>query len=148
MPPEPVIAVSKVNHYFGEGELRKQILYEVSADFFPGEIVILTGPSGSGNTTALSLMGALRSVQEGSVRILGTELKGASKLEMGAVRKKIGFIFQAHNLIDALSARQNVQMSVALGGAISQKEADARAEKMLQAVGLEKRMDYYPDQLS
>jgi putative ABC transport system ATP-binding protein len=148
MQPDPVISVKNVNHFFGEGELRKQILFDVSADFFPGEIVILTGPSGSGKTTALSLMGALRSVQDGSVRILGTELKGASKLEMGAVRKKIGFIFQAHNLIDALSARQNVQMSIALGGVISQKEADSRAEKMLQAVGLGKRMDYYPDQLS
>jgi len=148
MPLEPVITVDKLSHYFGEGALRKQILHEVSAQFYPGEIVILTGPSGSGKTTVLSLVGALRSVQEGSVSVLGLELRGAAKTAMGQVRKKIGFIFQAHNLIDALSARQNVQMSVALLGPVSREAADAKAEAMLKAVGLEARMDYYPDQLS
>ncbi len=144
----PVIAIKGLNHYFGEGALRKQILYDISSDFYPGEIVILTGPSGSGKTTVLTLAGALRSVQEGSVTVLGVELKDASKTTLAGVRQKIGFIFQAHNLLDALTARQNVQMTVALHGPVAQPEADARAEAMLQAVGLGQRIDYYPDQLS
>jgi putative ABC transport system ATP-binding protein len=145
---EPVIAVHKLSHYFGEGALRKQILHEISADFYPGEIVILTGPSGSGKTTALGLVGTLRTVQEGSVKVLGLELNGAPKSALVAVRNKIGFIFQAHNLIDALTARQNVQMSIALHGPVGQQEADAKAAEILTAVGLEHRIDYYPDQLS
>ena len=140
---DPVITVDKLSHYFGDGALRKQILHEVSAEFYPGEIVILTGPSGSGKTTVLSLVGALRSVQEGSVSVLGLELRGAAKAAMGQVRRKIGFIFQAHNLIDALTARQNVQMSVALLGPVSREIADAKAEAMLKAVGLEARINYY-----
>ena len=71
---EPLISIRGVNHFFGTGPLRKQILFDVSADILPGEIVINTGPSGSGKTTLLTLAGALRSVQEGSLRVLNQEL--------------------------------------------------------------------------
>jgi putative ABC transport system ATP-binding protein len=148
MPEEPLIRVRNVNHFFGSGPLRKQILFDVSTDFFPGEIVILTGPSGSGKTTLLTLAGALRSVQEGSVTVLGQELNNASIDMLGKTRKSIGFIFQAHNLLDALTARQNVQMSLALHGSIAKEEADQRAVSMLSSVGLSERVDYYPAQLS
>ena len=67
----PPVALVGVNHYFGTGALRKQILFDVSTEISTGEIVIVTGPSGSGKTTMLTLIGALRRVQEGSVRILG-----------------------------------------------------------------------------
>ena len=145
---DPLIRVESLCHYFGEGALRKQILYDITANFYPGEIVILTGPSGSGKTTALSLVGTLRTVQEGSVKVLGVELNGAPQSALEGVRKHIGFVFQAHNLIDALTARQNVQMSIALHGPVTQAEADAKAAAMLQAVGLEHRLDYFPDHLS
>jgi putative ABC transport system ATP-binding protein len=144
----PLISVQKVNHYYGSGPLRKQILFEITTDFNPGEIVILTGPSGSGKTTLLTLCGALRSVQEGSLLVLGNELNGAKTETLGEIRKSIGFIFQAHNLLDALTARQNVQMSLLLHGNVGKKEADERALEMLKAVGLEHRVDYYPSQLS
>jgi putative ABC transport system ATP-binding protein len=145
---EPLIRVRNVNHFFGSGPLRKQILFDITTDFFPGEIVILTGPSGSGKTTLLTLAGALRSVQEGSVTVLGQELNHASVDTLGNTRKSIGFIFQAHNLLDALTARQNVQMSLALHGTVAKAEADERAVAMLTAVGLAERIDYYPAQLS
>jgi putative ABC transport system ATP-binding protein len=148
MAAEPIISVRNLCHYFGEGALRKQILHDLSADFYPGEIVILTGPSGSGKTTTLGLIGTLRTVQQGSVKVLGSELKNAPKASLEQIRKRIGFIFQTHNLIDALTARQNVQMSIALRGSVSQDEADARAKDILEAVGLEDRIDYYPGQLS
>ena len=71
---EPVISIRNVNHYFGAGALRKQILFDISADILPGEIVINTGPSGSGKTTLLTLVGGLRSVQEGSLETMSGSL--------------------------------------------------------------------------
>src|ERR1700733_10608331 len=102
----PVISAQGLNHYFGSGSLRKQILYDITVDVRAGEIVIVTGPSGSGKTTFLTLSGALRSIEEGSLTVLGQELNGASEKTLGRVRRDIGFIFQAHNLIDALTAVQ------------------------------------------
>ncbi len=145
---EPAIQVRNLNHYFGAGQLRKQILFDISADIFPGEIVINTGPSGSGKTTMLTLVCGLRTLQEGSVRTLGTELKGASAKMLVSVRQNIGFIFQAHNLLGALTACQNVQMSLQLDKSISAHESRQRAVKMLTAVGLEQRIDHFPSQLS
>src|SRR5438128_173343 len=144
---EPVIQIRNLNHYYGSGALRKQVLFDLTLDIYPGEIVILTGPSGSGKTTLLTLCGALRSIEEGSVRVLGHELNGASQAELVAIRQNIGFIFQAHNLIDALTATQNVQMSLGLEK-ISPSAARNRSVEMLKAVGLENRVDYLPDRLS
>ncbi|MEO0852733.1 MAG: ATP-binding cassette domain-containing protein, partial [Cyanobacteria bacterium J06648_11] len=70
----PAIAVSGLSHYFGRGPLRKQILFDVTFEIARGEVVILMGPSGSGKTTILTLVGGLRSAQEGSLKILGQEL--------------------------------------------------------------------------
>src|ERR1700733_7384548 len=114
-PTETVISARNLNHYYGSGVLRKQILFDITVNVQAGEIVILTGPSGSGKTTLLTLSGALRSIEEGSMTVLGQELNGASEATLGLVRRNIGFIFQAHNLIDSLTAVQNVQMSHQLG---------------------------------
>jgi hypothetical protein len=96
---EPVVKVEGLNHYFGEGSLRRQVLFDINFVLHPGEIVLLTGPSGSGKTTLLTLLGALRSVQEGSLQVLGQELRGAKPSTLVQVRRKIGYIFQAHNLL-------------------------------------------------
>ncbi len=148
MDEETPIAVECVDHYFGSGELRKQILFDVNVELRAGEIVILTGPSGSGKTTLLTLVGALRSGQEGSIRVLGRELRGARPRELEEVRKRIGYIFQSHNLIDALTARQNVELSGRLYGSSSPREVRERACAMLEAVGLAERVDHHPAQLS
>jgi putative ABC transport system ATP-binding protein len=147
---EPLISVREVNHYFGTGPLRKQILFDVSAEIGPGEIVINTGPSGSGKTTLLTLIGALRSVQEGSLVTLGQELNNASSQVLATVRKNIGFIFQAHNLLAALTACQNVEMALGVGpdAALSKSESRRRAVEMLESVGLGERVDHLPRQLS
>jgi putative ABC transport system ATP-binding protein len=145
---EPVIAVNHLNHYFGKGSLRKPVLSEVQLNIYPGEIVILTGPSGSGKTTLLTLAGGLRSVQEGSLNVLGQELCGASKRQLVEVRSKIGFIFQAHNLLECLTAHQNVRMSLRLQKEIPMQERTSRCVNMLHAVGMGHRVDYYPDSLS
>jgi putative ABC transport system ATP-binding protein len=127
MPETLPVAFSGVNHYFGHGELRKQILFEVSAEIEPGQIVIITGPSGSGKTTLITLIGALRSTQEGTLKVLGHELQGASPSHLNEVRKKIGFIFQAHNLLGSLTASQNVEMSALLDRCGEARARDARA---------------------
>ncbi|MBD2204033.1 DevA family ABC transporter ATP-binding protein [Calothrix sp. FACHB-1219] len=145
---EPVIAIKHLNHYYGKGVLKRQILFDINLEIYPGEIVIMTGPSGSGKTTLLSLIGGLRSVQEGSLKFLGTELLDASQNKLVQVRRKIGYIFQAHNLLGFLTARQNVQMAVELNDEIAQSQAIAKSEAMLKAVGLQDRMNYYPDNLS
>src|SRR5215212_6139422 len=98
---EPAVQVTGVNHYFGAGETRKQALTDNTVTLMPGEMVIMTGPSGSGKTTLLTLIGGLRTVQEGSVEVLGREMKGLQQEELTDVRRNIGFIFQAHNLFDS-----------------------------------------------
>ncbi|KGF72826.1 ABC transporter [Neosynechococcus sphagnicola sy1] len=146
--PDPVIAIDCVNHYFGIGSLRKQILFEVCADIYSGEVVIMTGPSGSGKTTLLTLIGALRSTQEGSMRVLGQELRAAPHHLLVQVRRNIGYIFQAHNLLNSLTARQNVQMSLELHPQVSARQARQQSAMMLEAVGLGNWVDYYPHELS
>ena len=120
---EPVIAIKNLNHYYGKGALKKQILFDINLEIYPGEIVIMTGPSGSGKTTLLSLIGGLRSVQEGSLKFLGVELFGASQNKLVQIRRSIGYIFQAHNLLGFLTATQNVQMAVELNDNISQSRS-------------------------
>ncbi|MEH2250483.1 DevA family ABC transporter ATP-binding protein [Nostoc sp.] len=145
---EPVIAIKNLNHYYGKGALKKQILFDINLEIYSGEIVIMTGPSGSGKTTLLSLIGGLRSVQEGSLKFLDEELFGVSQNKLVQMRRSIGYIFQAHNLLGFLTAKQNVQMAVELNNNISQTEAVAKSKAMLGSVGLEKQVDYYPDNLS
>jgi putative ABC transport system ATP-binding protein len=144
----PPVRFTGVNHYFGEGKLRKQILFEVSDEIEPGQIVIITGPSGSGKTTLITLIGALRSTQEGSLQVLGHELQGASARELNEVRKEIGFIFQAHNLLDSLTASQNVEMSALIDPEMSRAEAARRSREILEQVGLSDEVDRFPNELS
>jgi putative ABC transport system ATP-binding protein len=145
---EPVIVVKALNHYFGTGELKKQVLQDIDLEIRAGEVVIMTGPSGSGKTTLLSLLGGLRSVQEGSLKILGQEMNGIGKGKMLKVRQKIGYIFQAHNLLKFLTAKQNVRMSLELHDEYLKGDMDSKAIAMLEAVGLGNRVEYYPHDLS
>jgi putative ABC transport system ATP-binding protein len=144
----PVIALDRVNHYYGTGNLRKQILFEVTTNIYGGEVVIMTGPSGSGKTTLLTLIGALRSTQEGSLVVLGQELHNAPRNLLVKVRRNIGYIFQGHNLLNSLTACQNVQMSLELHPEIPSAQVRRQAEEMLAAVGLETHINYYPKELS
>ncbi|MFL6540411.1 MAG: ATP-binding cassette domain-containing protein [Chthoniobacterales bacterium] len=144
---EPAVRVRALNHSFGLVENRKRVLYDNNLDLMPGEIIIMTGPSGSGKTTLLTLIGALRSVQEGSVFALGRELNQLKPRELVEVRRGIGFIFQAHNLFDSLTARENVNMAIELSLDDAQ-ERDHRATEILTKVGLAERMHHKPQALS
>jgi len=141
----PSVQIRHLNFYFGEGELRKQVLYDINLDLYPGQIVILTGPSGSGKTTLLTLIGALRTLQEGSLKVLGQEIRGMGARQLVEVRRNIGFIFQAHNLFHSLTARQNVLMACDLFPTSQDRQ---KAAEILTALGLGDRIDYKPHALS
>jgi putative ABC transport system ATP-binding protein len=141
------IRIHGLGHYFGTGELRKQVLFENHLEVGYGEIVIMTGPSGSGKTTLLTLIGTLRTVQEGNLEVLSQQLAGAPAETLINLRRNIGFIFQAHNLFDSLTAFQNVRMGLELFG-FSPAEIRDRALQSLARVGLGHRIDYKPAALS
>jgi putative ABC transport system ATP-binding protein len=144
----PVISVQNLDHYFGQGQLKKQVLFDITLTINAGEIIIMTGPSGSGKTTLLTLVGGLRSAQSGSLQVLGTELCGANAAQLTAARRSHGYIFQAHNLHGSLTALQNVRMGLELHKDISPQEMKIRSAEMLEQVGLGQRLNYYPDDLS
>ena len=137
-----------LNHWFGSGEARKQALFDINLQIARGSLTVLVGPSGSGKTTLLTLLGCLREVQEGSVTLLGHELHGAPPALNIALRRRLGFIFQAHNLHDSLTAAQNVMMGLQVRGRIDDTRARAAAAHVLGLLGLSDRLDYLPANLS
>jgi putative ABC transport system ATP-binding protein len=143
-----LVELRGVSHSVGRGELRRPILRSVDATIGAGEIVIVTGPSGSGKTTLLTLVGALRSAQEGSLRVFGEELLGSPTPILERVRRQVGFVFQSHNLMDALSALENVELGLRVQGSRTWRELRREAAQMLEAVGLGEHLYKRPGQLS
>lgn len=143
-----MVEIRGLNHSYGKGALQKQILFDLDLDIEQGKIVLLCGPSGCGKTTLLTLMGGLRSVQSGSLKVLGQQLAGASAGTLQNLRKQIGYVFQAHNLVTFLSAHQNVRLALELHPSWLSAGADGRASEILKEVGLEDHRHYFPDHLS
>jgi putative ABC transport system ATP-binding protein len=116
-PGQPVLRVRGVDHFFGAGETRTQVLFDNALEVMPGELVIMSGPSGSGKTTLLTLVGGLRTLQAGAIEVWDDDrggyaaLAGMGEDDLVGVRRRIGFIFQRHNLFDSLTALQNVRMA-------------------------------------
>lgn len=147
-PDRDVIEVRGLNHWFGIGDARKQALYDLNFAIEAGSFTVLMGPSGSGKTTVLTLLGCLRGVQDGSVRLLGEQLNGARETTLMTLRRRLGFIFQAHNLHESLTALQNVIMGVQVHGDVSDELAHKAAVHVLELVGLSDRINYLPANLS
>ena len=142
------IELTNLCHWYGTGSMRRQVLQGVNLAVAPGEVVLLTGPSGCGKTTLLTLVGALRQVQQGSVRVLGQQLDGASRRERQQLRRSIGMIFQGHNLLRCLTAEQNVQMGSDLLPGVSYRARRDQAREWLRAVGLGDELHKLPHDLS
>jgi putative ABC transport system ATP-binding protein len=142
------IVIEGLDHYYGKGNLRRQVLFDITTGVSQGEIIIVTGPSGSGKTTLLTLVGALRSAHSGSIRVLDEELNGARGDLLEKVRRRIGFIFQQHNLLGALTAAQNVELGLRVSRRHGRAELRRRAEAMLEAVGLGAHGGKLPEQMS
>lgn len=171
----PAVSIHGLNHRFGQGDTSQQVLFDIDLEIKPGELVLLTGPSGCGKTTLLTLIGGLRSVQDGNLHVLGRDMDGLSKQDQIEARRDIGFIFQAHNLLDALTAGENVSLALdlksytpdrlhrhagrllgimrpdrSLDGVPRQVDALARAltAGLLEHLNLGDRVDHKPHQLS
>jgi putative ABC transport system ATP-binding protein len=144
---QPVVRVEALNHFFGQGPSRSQVLWNNAIEIEPGQLVVMTGPSGAGKTTLLTLVGALRSVQEGRIEILGHDLSRLGRSELVVTRRNVGFIFQMHNLFDALSAFENVMMAMQLRGGPAAEKRE-RGTAILQRLGLGHRIDHKPRSLS
>jgi len=147
----PLITVEHLNHSFEEAGQAKQVLHDINLQVHPGEVVILTGPSGSGKTTLLTMLGGLRAAQSGRLHILGAELLHAESSTLTRLRRRVGFIFQAHNLLPYLTALENVRVGLEVHPHWLERgraAMDRSAAAMLERVGLSDRAVYYPEKLS
>ena len=148
---EPLITVAHLDHTFVEAGAAKPVLHDINLCVHPGVIVILTGPSGSGKTTLLTMLGGLRAAQSGSLRILGAELLDAAPTTLTRLRRQVGFIFQAHNLLPYLTALENVRVGLEVHPHWLDRgraAMDGRGAALLADVGLAERASYYPEKLS
>jgi len=137
-----------VNYSFGSGETRTQVLTDNELEVGRGEVMILTGPSGSGKTTLLTLIGTLRRMQEGSLKVLGREVAGMDQEHQVRLRREVGFIFQHHNLFSSLTALENVRMASGLDATVGAAEATRRCAALLEELGLGARVNSLPAGLS
>ena len=142
------LVVHDLQHWFGSGTNRRQVLDRINLTIHPGEVVLLTGPSGCGKTTLLTLVGALRQVMAGSVQLFGQELQGAGRRERQLLRRQIGMIFQGHNLLRCLSAEQNVQMGADLLPGLGYRARRDLSRQWLRSVGLGDHLSKLPHDLS
>ena len=138
-----VIRAMAVSYWYGEGETRTQVLFDNDLEISRGEMVIMTGPSGSGKSTLLTLIGALRRMQSGYLEVARPRPDDGRRAGQVELRKRIGFIFQQHNLFSSLTAIENVRMATALRpGTV--KEMNDRSVEMLTRLGLGERIDHLP----
>ncbi len=143
-----LLKAEKLSKYFGSGHTQVQAVNEVSLEITTGEMVLIMGPSGSGKTTLLSMLGGLLRPTSGSIEIDGAELSTARENVLPDIRaRKIGFIFQSFNLLEALTVRENILFPAQL---IPEQLADAknRADKLMEKLGLSKRRNALPATLS
>ena len=145
----PTVLAQGLSYTFDAATAPKQVLFDIDISVEPGEFVILTGPSGAGKTTLLTLVGALRTPQTGSLRVFGKELVGLSSDGQREIRRRTGFIFQDHNLFEALTAAQTLALALQVGGERLEREAmRVRAMELLTAMGMGMHIDAKPGVLS
>jgi putative ABC transport system ATP-binding protein len=138
-----------VSYTFDIDTAPKQVLFDIDFALAPGEFVILTGPSGAGKTTLLTLIGALRATQTGRLEVFGQSLVGLSAAGQREIRRQTGFIFQDHNLFEALTVGQTLALAMQVRGVAPQAAAaQAEARQLLASLGLGELMDRKPRALS
>lgn len=144
----PVIEVSHVYKIYRIGNIETEALSDVSFSIDKGEFVAIMGPSGSGKSTLMHILGALDIPSSGTYTLEGKNVENLSDDELARIRnEKIGFIFQAFNLLPRISTLQNVMLPMRYGAVPKQKREET-AKKLLAMVGLENRMDHHSNQLS
>jgi lipoprotein-releasing system ATP-binding protein len=145
---EPLVELRGVCKDYGE-EVRTRVLHDVDLRVDPGEFACIVGPSGSGKSTLLNLIGLLDRPSAGSLRLLGHDVATLDEDALTALRGRgLGFVFQFHHLIGALSAVENVMAPLAIAHGSTGDELLGRAREALTWVGLGERADALPRQLS
>ncbi|MBI4037342.1 ABC transporter ATP-binding protein [Candidatus Daviesbacteria bacterium] len=143
-----MIKLNKLSKVYQSGDMETVALSNISFEIKAGEFVAIMGPSGSGKSTLMHIIGALDTPTSGSYFLDGEEVKKLSEDYLAGIRnRKIGFVFQAFNLLPRRSALENVSLPMVYAG-ISQAEREKRAKKLLEMVGLGDRLDHAPNQLS
>ncbi len=145
---QPILRLDKLTRVFKQGEREIRVLDEASADLWQGEAVALIGPSGAGKSTLLHVTGLLETPTSGRVIVAGRDCTGFDDNTRTAVRRtEMGFVYQFHQLLPEFSAVENVAMPLMIQG-MQRAAATARAKELLAAIGLEKRFEHRPAQLS
>ncbi|WP_429050275.1 MacB family efflux pump subunit [Aeromonas hydrophila] len=145
---EPLLQLSGIRRHFGDGERRVEVLKGIDLTIARGEMVAIVGASGSGKSTLLNILGCLDQPSEGSYRVAGREAGRLTADALATLRREhFGFIFQRYHLLGDLSARDNVALPALYAG-LAGDVRKARAESLLQRLGLGSRLDYKPSQLS
>ncbi|SIT74714.1 putative ABC transport system ATP-binding protein [Yoonia rosea] len=143
---DPVLSISHANLSLDGNAGRVDILHDISLEVASGETLGLVGPSGSGKSSLLMLMGGLEQASSGVITALGQDLTAMNEDQLALFRRDhMGVVFQSFHLIPTMTALENVATPLELAGA---KDAFARAAAELEAVGLSNRMDHYPNQMS
>jgi len=143
-----IIELDDVWKVYKMGEVEVPALKGLSLKVKSGEFLALMGPSGSGKSTAMNMIGCLDIPSKGRVLLEGQDIAILTELELSRIRgKKIGFVFQSHNLYPTLTALENVQLPMRIHE-FSEAEIWDRSEELLQLVGLSDRANHYPSQLS
>jgi putative ABC transport system ATP-binding protein len=146
--PQNAVCCRQVRKDFGEGGSRTAVLRGVDFDARYGELTLLVGPSGCGKTTLLSVITGLLDATEGHVSVFGKDIGRLAGLEAVLFRRKnLGFVFQQHNLLPALTAAENAAISLLAAG-MARRAAVRAASELLVELGLERRLDARPTQLS
>ncbi len=143
---EPLIRASHLTKTYGEGETAVHALIDVNFTVQPGELLAIMGPSGCGKSTLLNMLGALDQPTEGEVWVDGENLRKLKNVDVFRAQT-VGFVFQLHNLLPTLTARENVEVPM-YGQSLSAKQRRERADHLLSLVGLKERSSHLPSQLS
>ena len=145
---KPIIEVSHLVKSYKTEDLETVVLKDISLTINEGEFVAIMGPSGSGKSTLMHILGALDLPTKGTYKLDGQNIESLSDDELAEIRnKKIGFIFQAYNLLPRTSAIDNVIVPMEYAG-IPDEKSITKAKELLELVGLKERMDFPPNKLS
>lgn len=145
---QTVVRLENVSKTYGAGETAVEAVRDVSLDLEAGKFFMLMGPSGSGKTTLLMLMGCLLKPTTGSVSLFDEDVSSLDEARLPRVRReRVGFIFQGFNLFPALTALENVEATLNIKG-VRGEEAVEQARELLARLGLAKRLDHLPEDLS
>ena len=139
----PIVVTHEIYKSFGKFEALKGITLSVS----PGEVVCIVGPSGGGKSTFLRTLNALETIDRGRIVITGIQLPGTKK-DVQNVRREVGMVFQSFNLFGHMSVRENITLAPMTARGVSKQEANERAERLLDRVGIKDQIDKFPSQLS